>query len=209
MKKTISRVAIAALFVGAAFCLSVVRVPERAHLLASERGATSVARTAESSALPSSAVESPSQIEHASSWIVGWSPASPGIDVRHEPCSFVPDDPNVAPPIPNDDVRATSVRATAPLPVEVIRRIVRLNHGRFRECYLRGRAGNPDLEGRVAIRFTMGRRGTVSKVCSGGSDLPDGEVVSCIKRVSSKLLFPAPSDGEVSVAYTLEFLLPS
>ena len=59
------------------------------------------------------------------------------------------------------------------LPPEVIQRIVRQNFGRFRLCYENGLRNNPNLQGRVAVRFVIGRDGAVSNVSNGGSDMPD------------------------------------
>jgi hypothetical protein len=34
----------------------------------------------------------------------------------------------------------------------------------------------------VSVRFVIGRDGAVSNVANGGSDMPDGSVVSCVVR---------------------------
>ena len=91
------------------------------------------------------------------------------------------------------------------LPPEVIQRIVRQNYGRFRMCYEQGLTRNPNLEGRVAVRFVIGRDGTVSNASNGGSDLPDSGVVSCVISAYYGLSFPAPDGGIVRVAYPIMF----
>ena len=91
------------------------------------------------------------------------------------------------------------------LPPEVIQRIVRQNFGRFRMCYETGLAKNPNLAGRVAVRFTIGRDGAVSYASNGGSDLPDSGVVSCVVSAYYGLSFPAPDDGIVNVTYPIQF----
>jgi hypothetical protein len=91
------------------------------------------------------------------------------------------------------------------LPGEVIQRIVRQNYGRFRMCYEQGLSRNPNLEGRVAVRFVIGRDGSVSNVGNGGSDLPDSGVVSCVMGAYYGLSFPAPEDGIVTVTYPIQF----
>jgi len=68
------------------------------------------------------------------------------------------------------------------LPPEVIQRVVRQNFGRFRLCYETGLRGNPNLQGRVGVRFVIGRDGSVSQAANGGSDMPDSNVVSCVTR---------------------------
>jgi hypothetical protein len=91
------------------------------------------------------------------------------------------------------------------LPPEVIQRIVRQNYGRFRMCYERGLQRNPNLEGRVSVRFVIDRSGKVSHASNGGSDLPDSGVVSCVVRSYYGLSFPQPEGGIVTVTYPIIF----
>lgn len=98
---------------------------------------------------------------------------------------------------------ATSVNGR--LPAEVIQRIVRQNFGRFRMCYEQGLTRNPNLEGRVAVRFVIGRDGAVSNVGNGGSDIPDSGVVSCVVSAFYGLGFPQPEGGIVTVTYPIMF----
>ena len=98
---------------------------------------------------------------------------------------------------------ATSVNGR--LPAEVIRRIVRQNFGRFRMCYEQGLGRNPNLEGRVGVRFVIGRDGAVSNVGNGGSDIPDSGVVGCVISAFYGLSFPQPEGGIVTVTYPIMF----
>src|SRR6478609_2040777 len=98
---------------------------------------------------------------------------------------------------------ATSVNGR--LPPEVIQRIVRQNFGRFRMCYEQGLSRNPNLEGRVGVRFVIGRDGAVSNVGNGGSDIPDSGVVSCTISAFYGLSFPQPEGGIVTVTYPIMF----
>jgi hypothetical protein len=91
------------------------------------------------------------------------------------------------------------------LPASAIQRVVQQNFGRFRSCYEAGLKTNPNLTGRVTARFVIARDGSVATVASGGSDLPDAGVVSCVLRAYGSLSFPAPSDGIVKVSYPLMF----
>jgi hypothetical protein len=91
------------------------------------------------------------------------------------------------------------------LPASVIQRVVRQNFGRFRSCYEDGLKANPNLEGRVTARFVIARDGSVATVHSGGSDLPDAKVVSCVLRAYGTLSFPSPEKGIVKVTYPLVF----
>jgi len=91
------------------------------------------------------------------------------------------------------------------LPGEVVQRIVRQNFGRFRMCYEQGLSRNPNLQGRVAVRFVIGRDGAVSNVSNAGSDMPDSGVVSCVVGAYYGLSFPAPENGIVTVSYPIMF----
>lgn len=102
-------------------------------------------------------------------------------------------------------VRIGSTNVSGRLPAEVIQRIVRQNFGRFRLCYETGLRNNPSLQGRVEVRFIIGRDGAVSNVGNGASDLPDSAVVSCVVRAFYGLSFPRPEDGIVKVGYPIMF----
>ncbi len=100
-------------------------------------------------------------------------------------------------------VRMGTTQVSGRLPPEVIRRIVRQNYGRFRLCYEQGLGRNPNLEGRVTVRFVIGRDGAVSNVSNGGSDLPDSNVVGCVVKAFYGLSFPKPEGGIVTVQYPI------
>jgi len=78
------------------------------------------------------------------------------------------------------------------LPPEVIQHIVRQRYAKFRDCYEEGLRRNGKLQGRVAVRFVIERDGTVEKVSSAGSDLPDPAVVQCTIEEYEVLGFPPP-----------------
>lgn len=94
------------------------------------------------------------------------------------------------------------VKLSGRLPQDVIQRIVRQNFGRFRNCYEMGLRTNPNLSGRVAARFVIGRDGAVSNVSAGG-DLPDAQVKSCVASAFYGLSFPTPENGIVTVTYPI------
>jgi Ca-activated chloride channel family protein len=102
-------------------------------------------------------------------------------------------------------VRMGAVSVSGRLPPEVIQRIVRQSFGRFRLCYENGLRSNPNLQGRVSVRFTIGADGNVSGTGNGGSDLPDGNVIACVVRGFGGLMFPAPEGGNVVVTYPIIF----
>lgn len=91
------------------------------------------------------------------------------------------------------------------LPPEVIQRIVRQNFGRFTFCYQNGLKTNPNLEGRVTVKFIIGRDGAVQLSADGGSDIPDASVKQCVVSSFAGMSFPAPDNGMVTVVYPLMF----
>jgi hypothetical protein len=106
--------------------------------------------------------------------------------------------------------QAPSLRAGSPvvsgdLPPEVIHRIVRQNFGRYRLCYENGLRANPNLSGRVSVRFVIDKSGAVSSAEDRGSSLPDQSVVACIVRGFRSLSFPRPEAGSVTVDYPIIF----
>ena len=98
---------------------------------------------------------------------------------------------------PKVQMGATNV--TGRLPPEVIQRIVRQSFGRFRLCYENGLRNSPKLQGRVSVKFVIGKDGAVSSAIDGGSDLPDSGVVSCVIKAFQGLAFPQPEGGGVVV----------
>ncbi len=102
-------------------------------------------------------------------------------------------------------LRQGTTQVNGRLPPEVIQRIVRQNFGRFRLCYENGLRTNPNLTGRVAVKFVIDRSGAVSTAQDGGSDIPDRNVVSCVVRGFQNLSFPQPEGGIVTVVYPIIF----
>jgi hypothetical protein len=91
------------------------------------------------------------------------------------------------------------------LPPAVIQRIVRQSFGRFRLCYENGMRSNPNLQGRIAVKFVIDLSGAVAMSADGGSDMPDQDVVQCVVRGFGKLHFPEPDGGMVTVVYPIQF----
>ncbi len=102
-------------------------------------------------------------------------------------------------------LREGATQVNGRLPPEVIQRIVRQNFGRFRLCYENGMRNNPNLQGRVSVKFIIDRSGAVSMTADGGSDLPDQGVVQCVVRGFGNLSFPQPEGGMVTVVYPIMF----
>jgi hypothetical protein len=94
------------------------------------------------------------------------------------------------------------------LPIEVVKRIIRQNYGRFRLCYESGLRLDPTLAGTVRLRFVIESDGSVGSVSDAGSSLSDKGVVGCVERGFGMLSFPQPNGGALVVTYSLS-LAPS
>jgi hypothetical protein len=106
---------------------------------------------------------------------------------------------------PPAKVQAGAMQVSGRLPQEVIQRILKQNFGRFRFCYQNGLRKNPDLAGRVVVKFVIDGSGEVASTADRGSDLPDREVVACVVHSFSTLSFPQPEAGIVTVVYPILF----
>ena len=85
----------------------------------------------------------------------------------------------------------------------VIQATIREHYGAVRRCFELGLVRDPELGGRVLIRFVITESGDVKDATDGGSDVPDAQVVGCIAREFSRLKFPRPDGGRVTVVYPL------
>lgn len=101
-------------------------------------------------------------------------------------------------------VKVNPVTVGPRLPPELIQRIVRRNFSRLRACYNEGLKGNPNLAGKITVRFVIAIDGTVNTV-SADSSLPDQVVVSCVTRAFYSMQFPEPEGGLITVSYPIIF----
>jgi hypothetical protein len=112
---------------------------------------------------------------------------------------------------PRETVAASgSTSGTTPivngrLPPEVIQRIVRQHTAEMKLCYQNALRTHPSLHGRVVTKFVIDRTGSVTVLADAGSDLGDAATVACVQRVFSRLTFPAPDGGMVTVVYPIVF----
>jgi hypothetical protein len=90
------------------------------------------------------------------------------------------------------------------LPIDVIRRIIHENLGRFRLCYEREHKNDPKPRGHIDVKFIIDRDGSVSHAEAHRSDLPD-RLVQCVVRSVEILSFPQPEGDTVTVVYPIRF----
>ncbi|MDI1443585.1 AgmX/PglI C-terminal domain-containing protein [Polyangium sp. 6x1] len=114
-------------------------------------------------------------------------------------------------------IRLAGTQVSGRLAPEEIQRVVRSHFGAFRACYEEGLKRNPNLEGRVSVRFVIGNDGRVMQAGAppetspnpagqaSAPPMPDEKVVACVVGAFEKLVFPAPEAGIVSVVYPIQF----
>ncbi len=89
---------------------------------------------------------------------------------------------------------------------EVIAQIIQGYLGQIRYCYERQLSANPDLYGKVQVRFTIGSSGSVTAQTIGNTSLRNAMVEGCILRRIAGWQFPAPKGGTlVNVTYPFLF----
>jgi len=91
---------------------------------------------------------------------------------------------------------------------EVIAAVIKESLGEIRYCYERHLSSNPDLSGKVQVKFTIGSKGSVVDQGIGASTLSSANVEGCILRRVARWKFPNPKGG-TSVIVTYPFLFKS
>src|SRR5690606_27704784 len=102
-------------------------------------------------------------------------------------------------------VRMGATEVSGRLPPEVVQRIVRRSFGRFRLCYERALAQQPNLTGRIAIHFVITKDGTAKGARVQRSELAHPVMEACVAAAFDGLAFPQPDGGVVTVTYPLSF----
>jgi hypothetical protein len=89
---------------------------------------------------------------------------------------------------------------------EVIAGIIREHLGQVRYCYERQLAANPDLYGKLKIRFTINSDGVVDSQLVSQTTMKSAMVEDCILRRIATWKFPKPKGGtKVIVSYPFLF----
>jgi hypothetical protein len=112
--------------------------------------------------------------------------------------------PEAPPARSGPSIAAGAPASTGRLAPEIIQRIVRGSFSKYRACYEASLGKDPDLRGRVSVRFVIGTDGKVARAEDAGSDLRDRGVVQCVLKAFTSLSFPSPEGGTVTVVYPLQ-----
>ena len=91
---------------------------------------------------------------------------------------------------------------------EVIAQYIKTQLGQILYCYERQLSANPDLYGKVAVKFTIAGTGQVESQTIGDSTLKSTPVEGCILSKIAKWKFPEPKGG-TKVMVTYPFLFKS
>ncbi len=102
-------------------------------------------------------------------------------------------------------VKSEAPAVDGELDPSLVSKEVRTRIGAIKACYERALKRNPNLSGKVKVRWTITAAGTVSAVEIEEDSMGDNEVASCIKGLVSRWRFPAPSGGSVDVVYPFLF----
>jgi TonB family protein len=99
-------------------------------------------------------------------------------------------------------VRQARAEVKGSLDKDIIRRIVRAHINDVRSCYNQGLTKNPNLQGRVAITWTIDKTGKVTESKVQESSVEDPAVAPCIADAVKTWKFPKPKGGgQVVVTY--------
>lgn len=97
---------------------------------------------------------------------------------------------------------------TGGLDREVIAQYIKSKLGQILYCYERQLSANPDLFGKVAVKFTIGASGAVEQQLVSDTTLKNATVEGCILNKISNWRFPTPQGG-TKVVVTYPFLFKS
>lgn len=97
---------------------------------------------------------------------------------------------------------------TGGLDREVIAQYIKTQFGQILYCYERQLSANPDLYGKVAVKFTISGTGKVETQAINETTLKDASVEGCILNKIAKWKFPEPKGG-TKVLVTYPFLFKS
>ncbi len=91
---------------------------------------------------------------------------------------------------------------------EEIQEVIRRNLAQIRYCYQRELAKNPELEGKVVVKFVIAKDGTVQSASTRSSTLGNAVVETCVNNRFLRMQFPEPAGGGI-VIVSYPFLFTS
>ena len=126
-----------------------------------------------------------------------------------QPAEPADEEPPPSPgPLPAVQVRLGRVTVEGAISPEVVRRVVRRHQSEVADCYARGLAGAPALEGRVVLSCTI-QSGGASRSCAiDETTLGRPTVEHCITEAGARWTFPGLDDGDAATFHSPFVLSP-
>ncbi len=100
--------------------------------------------------------------------------------------------------------KPTAVDGTGDLSPQEVAKVVNRRIGAIKGCYERALRRNPNLEGKITVRFTIAGSGKVSTARTTLNEL-SSEVGNCIVSAFKRFRFPQPDGGALTVEYPFLF----
>jgi hypothetical protein len=88
---------------------------------------------------------------------------------------------------------------------EAIAQVVRRRIAAMKGCYERALRRNPDLQGKITVRFTIGPTGAVVDAAVESNEMGDPGAAECVVGRLRGFRFPKPAGGSVTVIYPFIF----
>lgn len=79
--------------------------------------------------------------------------------------------------------------------------VIRRRIGAIKGCYDAALKQNPDIRGKVVVKFTIGETGAVVEISVEENTSGDDSIASCIVSRVRNFRFPKPKGGKVTVSY--------
>ncbi len=98
-----------------------------------------------------------------------------------------------------------SAGSSGKLDAFVVRQVIRKDLPRINRCYESARRDEPELAGKVSVRFAVVRKGTVHAVQVLENTTGSPAVERCVARVVSNIRFPSRRSGK-SLRFTFPFV---
>ena len=81
----------------------------------------------------------------------------------------------------------------------LIDRVIKRHMNQIKYCYQRELTKNPNLGGKITVKFVIAKDGSVSKASTKTSTMGNKAVESCINRRFHRFKFPEPKGGGIVI----------
>jgi len=89
---------------------------------------------------------------------------------------------------------------------KIVMGIISNHYGEVRYCYEKQLMLNPELEGKIEVKFSIGINGNVSTTTISDSSINSIEVESCVLHKVRNWHFPKPKGGSVTIIFPFIFM---